>query len=280
MSLDRSTDARSLFAVHLNIGNDILQNTLQTFLQLKSYPFLTEPGVDVVELPNDITRLKSITVTVNNIRYTAQEVFSEKEWLLLTSFVSGSESDMLQKCFRRATTVEIYPRPSSANPGVMLYEGSSKFLSVEDVTGGVTNIVDKTVTWSGAAIDQSFVGRYFKMDIDGEWYKIGSVTNATTFVLSKAYVGGIISGNATIGQMPLIPGPAHHIPVMYALWQYYLVKKDAPMARIYKAQYDEQTKWARSTFSQRYATNVISPQNMHRTRIGMLDPNEHPRNLS
>jgi len=186
------------------------------------------------ELPNNVGKVRTITVTVGTQVYTADEVNSEAEWQRLNQ--ASYTSDTVEKFFIRAGQFGLWPTPATAGNQITIYHKPIlKDLSIGDyTTGGVltatnasTAIVGTGTTWT-----TSMAGRFIRITEsdtankgDGYWYEISSVTDSTHLTLVKPYAGTSISaGNAayTIGQVGLIPEDFQETPVLLATYKYWL----------------------------------------------------------
>src|SRR3972149_4844656 len=124
--------------------------------------------------------------------------------------------------------------------GIYFTEETRTFLTVNYTTGTITTLMNyadtdatKVVTGASSVWTATMVGRYFRIDVDGEWYRIASRSSDTSITLAQFYRGVAISAGTsayTIGQMPPTRSEEHELPVYYACWKYYLFRKDITMA--------------------------------------------------
>lgn len=285
LAIDTSAAALTFGKSAINIGTHILETELGTHILEETRTGSTSTSTNVIQLPENCIRVKAFYVTVGGIQYNAQEIYDEDTWREIQANTQASTSDRLRFFYVRRGILEMFPLAASSNTYTLIYEATSKDLFNDDyTTGTITTLANggTAVTGSGTTFTQSMVGRQFKIDADGQWYEIGSFTNATSIGLVKPYQGSSISaGSASfvIGEASKLPEATHHIPVYYALWQYSLSKKDAGSAAMYKGMYEQYMQWAKATFSRRYSSQVIP--NTRKFRIfGLLNPNDYPRNVS
>lgn len=130
------------------------------------------------------------------------------------------------------------------------------------VTGTITTLANAgtAVTASGSTFTSAMAGRYFRIDDDGEWYKIASFGTTTTLTLATAYQGiAIAAGSSvyTIGEMPITPSDTHVLPVYFAVWKYYLFRKDVQMAREFERMWKEGLVNAKVDWGNRSSSQVI-----------------------
>ncbi len=285
LAADETAEALVFGKRNINIGQHILETELGSFVTEATRTGSTSSSTNVVNLPENFTRLKAFYVTIGTRKYACTEVFDEDSWQRLDSNTSGNVSDFAQYVFVRRNTLEVIPRPSSTNTWTMIYEATSKDMQYADyTTGTITTLANlgTAVTGSGTTWTSAMIGRYFRIDTDGEWYDITAVGSATTLTLGRAYQGTAIAAGTstyTIGEMSRTPGPTHHIPTLYALWQYFDSKKDPQFGPKYKRQYEESMKWAKSTYGRRFSTGVIPSQRHLRSYSSQINPNMFPTNI-
>lgn len=98
---------------------------------------------------------------------------------------------------------------------------------VSAITNGATGVTGSGTTWNSTAnVDIDNYTYYFRVDSDGTgaasvWYKIASVTNATTLVLSSNYGGtsiasGVSTDRYTISKIPNMPSEFHDLLIYMA----------------------------------------------------------------
>ena len=125
------------------------------------------------------------------------------------------------------------------------------------------------------------VGRYFRIDLDGEWYKVASRSADTAIVIDTKYQGAAISAGSatyTIGQMPITPADTHILPVYYAVWKWSLFKKDIQLAREFERQWKEGINNAQTDWGNRSSSNII-PGSPRRRRLP-TNSNFYPESMT
>ena len=285
-SQDFTAAALTFFQEAINDGKKEVEGELGLHHTEDTSTDLTEIGVDVYPLPARCVRLKSLYVVVGGRRYVMTDenrVYDEAYWQALKAQYPDETSDFLQKIFVRRSTVEFYPTPASAGNTIkMFFDASLQDLSEADyITGTVTTLSNgsKNVTFSGTSLDDTFVGRFLKIDSHPQEFEIASVTDTTHAVLVQDYDGVSISaGSETyrIGEVMRTPESTHLLPVYYALWQYYLgFKQSSSKATVWKALWDDGVKKAKAVHGRRYAGKYIPPQ-PHVRAVKMVNPNMYP----
>jgi len=282
MAVDTSTDATTFLKQQINLGQHMLEADLGIHHVEKTRTGTTVPSASSVQLPEDCVRPKAFYVISGSNQYSAHEIYDEDEWRIIQSNTSGVTSDYVRYMFVRRNTIEYYPASASALTYTIIYEAESKDMQYDDFSSGTITTAtnaDETIVGTGTAWSTAtggLAGRYLKITNDGQWYEIASITDATNLELIKKYQGTAITAGTSayiIGQMPVTPGPTHHIPVYFALWHYFEgYKKDATYGAIYKNQYEQYHAWAKATYGRRYSSQVI-PNHRIRRRIIGLDHN-------
>jgi len=237
------------------------------------------------KLPENYSKFNSLYVTVGTTQYLATLIQDESIWRDINADTTGSTSDFLQFCFIRRDRVELYPIPSSANTATLTYDSRTKPLSVEDyVTGTVTTLANDStaLTASGSTFTSAMVGRYLRVDSDGEWYKIAAFGTTTTLTLDTKYQGISIAAGTeafTIGQFPITPDEMHELPVWYALWKWSLFKKDTQLAREWERAWKEGIKEAEGVYNNKEVSGIVKSGRGLGYRHP-INPNYYPQNMS
>jgi hypothetical protein len=207
----------------------------------ESVVYATADGTYSYPLPYNCQKIHTINVEdSNDYKYIATEFpGTENQWDALDK---ASESDYPRYFFVKSNSFEIYPTSSTDDLDMTVkYKVRKKDMTEADYT---TSTI-KTATFGSTAIvgnsltawDSSMDGKYIKITDDGDWYQIASITSATTLTLAREYGGASIAGGTsayTIGEMSLLPEDYQDLPIDYALWQYYMQKKEFDAADRYK----------------------------------------------
>jgi hypothetical protein len=263
---DTDSNTLAMFKENLNIGLS------EAYTQLNSEYFYTSATDATVASKGSYPRpyhdclIKSMKINNGSKDYIITEfIGGENAWIALNA--NSDESDIPNYFFVKRNTFELYPIPATADYTITTrIKRIAKALSQADYTTGTiktmvngsTAVVGNTGTnWTTPTV--TMAGRFFKIDDDGFWYEISSITNATNLVLVREFGGtAVTAGTAsyTIGEGSLLPFEFAHIPVNYALWQYYADKKDKEQVNRYQAQWQQDLQNLKS-FGSRYTTTVV-----------------------
>ncbi len=243
LSSDTDSDTLTLAKGLINDGIKKCYAVLNAEYFYTPWTDLTVDGQNSYPLPFNCQKVHSLKTTISTTDYVAIEFpGSEAEWIAL---VGGStttgESSYPTYFFVKRHTYEIYPTASTDGYTMtMRYKRGHKDLSQADyITGTITTLANAgtAVTGSETTWTASFVGRFLRIDSDGEWYEISARSSNTAITIAREYGGTAIAAGAeayTIGEVSLIPEPYQDAPVDFALWMYYLQKEKISLATIYK----------------------------------------------
>ena len=284
MSQDYETDSLTFFKTNLNLGQRLLEAELGSFYTEDTASVTTVASTSTYDLPAEFIRLKKAYTTDSTTQYPMQEVFDEEEWRWLNSTTSPTDPHPTH-IFVRRESFEVYPKNSTASLTMtLIYERGAKDLTATDYTTGTILTLANggtAVTGSGTTWTSAMAGRYLKVTNNGVWYKIATFLTTTTLTLDRAYEGlAIATGSEAyiIGEMSRTPGPTHHIPVYYALFQYYLgFKQNENKAKVFRDLYEIDLARAKRTYGRRYSSKYI-PGNS--SRIPLVNPNHYPLGMT
>jgi len=286
MAQDTGSDSLTIGKRNINLGQKLLETEIGYPPQEDTRTFTTTTS-DVYNSPENFIRLIELYVTVGTTRYLAEQVFDEVTWQTMKRRTTGSTSNYMTHVFVRQNTFEVFPTPSSAgNTMTMLYEALSKDMVNSDyTTGTITTLASlgTAVTGSGTTWTSAMIGRYFKVNSDGQWYKITARGSNTGITIANPYQGQAISAGSetyVIGEMPRTPAGTHIIPVYFALWKHFEgLRRDPVMGKYYKNLFDEGVAWAKETYGNRYSTQVI-PNMRNLRKRSLLNPNWFPQDIT
>lgn len=286
MAQDQDSDHLVIGKRNINMGQKILETELGYPPEEDSRDITTTTS-DIYVLPENFIRLINIYVTIGTTRYVAEEVFDEDMWQLLKRRTSGSTSNYMTHVFVRQKTFEVYPTPSTAsNTMHMTYEALSKdMINADYTTGTITTLaaLGTAVTASGSTFTAEMVGRYFKVNADAQWYRISAFTDTTHITLASPYQGTAISAGTsayTIGEIPRTPPATHIIPVYFSLWKHFEgVRRDPSLGTYYKRLFEENVKWAKTTYGNRMSSGYI-PSQRHLRQRAIINPNWFPESIT
>lgn len=235
-----------------------LNNDSQGYLLLKYFENETSSTLTTVsqqqryQLPAKVSKLKTATVTVGQLRYTPMIVHTRTDWDRLNAM--PYYSDIPQYIFAWDNNVEIFPIPSTTGNTITLnYKRVVPIMNFADyVTGtvsgtaGANAFVGTGTSWAsslttGIDIRDLNIGLVATPSKgDGMKYTVNSVTDNTNLsVLEK--LGLTMSGASyTLAQFPVLEEEFHDTIVYRSLLTYFSTIVDNPQKfNAFKLRYDE-----------------------------------------
>lgn len=276
---DSSADTLALLKSWINVG----QRKFSAKVRRNWYD--TEKTFDTVadqlyyQLPEDSIRPKSIVITIGEIEYPLEWIENETEWRRLTQFPQSGdipESTWLKGRDQFA----IYPTPVTSNDdaGLLTYHRRLRRMTQADYTTGTITLTNgsATVTGSGTTFTAKMVGRTLLVEDAGSddfiGYKVAGFAGTTSLTLENAYGGSTGAGlTYRIGEVPDIPDEYHESVVDYAMYRYYLRRKDRGMAKDMFALYDTALKECEAEYSSVTTSNYSRANLRKRRRLGAFN---------
>lgn len=215
---------------------------------------LTVADQDYVYIPNDMRRVTAVRVTVGSgtsaTLWLPKLIFDEQKWQVILAMRLGT-NQYPYTVFQRGQKLLLNPIPSVTDtPVILLGRRTVKDINIADVTNItiVTATTDSTALVLSGGATADFVGRYIRITQtsaanggDGEWYEIGTFTDATHINLVKPYQGtSIAAGTAasTIGFITYETESFQMAPIYRALAQFWQFKENTVLANGYWRNYD------------------------------------------
>lgn len=219
---------------------------------------ITLGGQQYYPFPPNYSKLKSVTITIGNLKWTLDEVYTTEEWNQLNVF--PYYADIPKNFFiypggDKSGQIGIWPIPSTTNNIITFsYKYRVPDLSLLDyTTPGTLSVTTKTnaVTGSGTSFtattnvqNESRWIQFAQPNGDNLWYQIASIPSTTSILLYQPYQGITITnttaGTYTIGQMPLLMEDFQDMLVWKALTYYFSsIVDNKTKYEEYKQLYDE-----------------------------------------
>jgi len=224
-------------------------NRLRQVYGRHNWKFLEEQGTtstvastQFYDMPYNFKKLINVTQTNGDTVYSPKKCPDRATWDLLNS--SSTTSDIPEWYFVWENQLGLYPKSSSAGNTITYnYKKRTKDIDTADYTTGDVTVTNgsTTVTGNGTTFTAGMVGRWFKADGDGEWYKIAGFTSTTVITLKDSYEGTTGAGASyTIAEVCELPEDFQDIPVILAVSDYYRKEKDLKTAREFMNDAQEQ----------------------------------------
>lgn len=208
-------------------------------------------GVQSYRLPANISKLKTSTITIGQLVYTAYPVNSVQEWTRLNALPYNAAYPAYFFVFN--DELQFYPIPSTTGYIISLYAqinvadmtyADYSTGTIATATVGSNTVTGTTTAWNSTGkfplnVDLTFTNLFLQItppNGDGLYYQIQSFQSDTALTLIKPIVNApnISGANYTIGQYPLLQGDFHDIPVYWGLKVYHSsIAKDTDKAGLY-----------------------------------------------
>lgn len=217
---------------------------------------ITLGGQQYYPLPPNYSKLKSVTITIGELKWTLSEIFTTNEWNQLNVF--PYYADIPKNFFiypggDHGAQIGIWPIPSTTNNIITFsYKYRVPDLSLADyTTPGTVSITNNTTAITGSSTtftpttniqNESRWIQFAQPTGDNLWYQIVTIPSATSALLYQPYQGINISGSTTytIGQMPLLMEDFHDMLVWKSLMIYFSsISKDIDKAKEFEGLYNE-----------------------------------------
>lgn len=245
----------------LALADRLMNQSEKRILTARDWPFLEKLDTSLVtvasqqayNLPQRVSKPKSLYVVVSSFRYVPREITSPEEWDKLNVLTYNSDFPVYYYIY--AGQILLWPTPaSSSNVIGIRYRNTPKDITLADITSStITSIANggtAVVINSGGL--QSMAGRFLQITDsntalkgDGYWYEISATPaiTGTTFSLVRPYAGTAIAAGAAacvIGQMSLLPEGYEDLSVFDVVRQYFAtIQPDAGKFKIYDGMFNE-----------------------------------------
>lgn len=183
-----------------------------------SFSITTVANQQFYRMPPNYSKLKTVTITIGNLKWTPKEVLTRQEWDNLNVF--PYYSDIPNNYFiypggDHGAQIGIWPIPSTTgNTLTFNYKYRISDLSLIDYSTGTVSITNGALTVTGAGTtwipttNTQLESRWIQIAQpkgDNLWYQVASVDSTTQITLFSAYQGiTVAGGNYTVGQMPIL----------------------------------------------------------------------------
>lgn len=218
------------------VGTDLVNNEHRYLLQKYfsnegTYTFPTVSQQQTYKLPPNYSKLKTITITIGNLKWTPTEILTREEWDKLNVF--PYYADIPSNYFIYNNQIQIWPIPSTTGNTITInYKYRVADLSLADTSAGTVSIAPNTTTVTGIGtgwiptVNTNSENRWIQFSSptgDNLWYQVQSVNSPTSITLYDAYYGttAVSGGNYVLGQMPLLIEDFHDMLVYGALKSYF-----------------------------------------------------------
>lgn len=214
------------------------------------------------QLPENCIRVAEAWIEDNGNKYPLIPIESERKWNYMTSNAVTAVTTEQAYHVRGNDLIGLYPTPGRAITGglVISFEPRQVAMQNTDYTTGTVAVTNgsPTITGTGTVFTERMIGRAFRLDNDGQWYKIADYVSSTQLTLDNNYAGISDSGAFTIGEVPDIPAEYHDSLADYALFRAWQRRKDRQNAGDFKALWDEAIILIKEAYAGSTSSAVVS----------------------
>ena len=234
---------------NLTLMDTLINQSIRKITSSHEWPFLektatlkTVASQNYVNLPQDVDKLYTFYININNRLHQATELTSKDDFDALGITYQCSYPLYYYVFDRR---IYLWPIPSTSDYDIVItYKQRVTDLDTDDYDTGTISITTATtsVVGSGTTFTADMVGRYLKTT-DRIWYKISGFIDTTHLTIDRNYIGSTITGASyVIGQVPVLPEDFQMLPVYEAVMNYWAMQGEIGRSQIYKALYDDMYK--------------------------------------
>lgn len=255
-----------------------------------SFSIQTVAQQQFYNMPPNYSKLKTLTITIGNLKWTPEEVLTREQWDKLNVF--PYYGDIPNNYFiypggDHGGQIGIWPIPSTTGNTITFnYKFRVPDLSIADYTtpgsvainNGAINLTGTSTSFTPTTniANESRWIQLAQPTGDNLWYQIANISTATALTLFGAYQGINISGSSTftIGQMPILAEDFQDMLIWKSLVYYYTSIVDKPGKRQeYQDNYDRKLE----LLAEYSGSNTIHV-NLGR-RPPMMNPNLFPQSI-
>ena len=248
------------------LSNNVLNQIFTAVIPDASNPSIG--GVQFYPMPPNYSKLKDVTITVGELKWTLTECRTREEWDNMNVF--PYYASIPQKFFiypggDHGGQIGIWPIPSTTGniltfnykfrvPDLSIADYNTDTTGGQAVTGaGTVTVTNGSTAVTGAATvftpttNPQLESRWLRIPQpsgDNLWYQIQNISSTTALTLYQPYQGVTAAGTVyTIGQMPLIAEDFQDMPVWKSLTYYFTSLVDNPAkCKEYQDNYDRKMK--------------------------------------
>lgn len=218
---------------------------------------LSVGGVQFYPTPPNYSKLKTVTITIGQLKWTPTEIFTREEWDNLNVF--PYYADIPNNFFvypggDHGAQIGIWPIPSTTGnlitynykfrvPDLSLADSTTGTVSVANGSMAVTGVGTSWIVTTNAGNETRWIKIAQPLG-DNLWYQVANVSSTTALTLFQPYQGISVSGGSFIlGQMPMVAEDFQDMLVWSPLRQYFATIKDSKNKyEEYKELYGEKMK--------------------------------------
>jgi hypothetical protein len=240
-------------------------------------------GLQFYPTPPNYSKLKTVTISVGNLKWTPGEILTREQWDKMNVF--PYYSNIPNNYYIYQNQLGIWPIPSTTGNTITYnYKFRIPDLSIEDYSTGTVAVLNGGTTVTGTSTVWTLTtnlqseSRYIKIAQtkgDNLWYQIQSIDSATSLTLAEPYQGiDVTGGTYVVGQMPILEEDFHDMLYLKPLVTYFSSTVDNPTkAKEFQDQYNMKLE-----LLQEYSGNKTIHVDLRQSPMGQ-NPNLFQQNI-
>jgi len=229
---DNETASQTFYKERLNQKNEFVMSRLPTFKAETTRTFNTVADQQYYHYPPSIKEIESLQITIGSVKYILTPVHSNAEWVRLNALTFQGGAIPVYY-FKRQRDFGIFPIPADVYSGTIEYSLRARGMVRTDYTTGTVTTVENDATVEGAGgtawstTTNILADDWFSLTDSngksrGDWYRVGSITDADTLELDTVFEEtGEAGATYLIGQSPDLPEDMHDLLAYGTMADYY-----------------------------------------------------------
>lgn len=229
----------------INQALRLFKNAARRYWTRKEVTTNLVAGQQYYTFPEDMVRITEVKANTGGFSWPLVQVDSEALWNRFNVVPSNTVIVPQFYFIRGRNEIGLYPTPSvSTTAGLVVsYEPRMVDMSVDDTTNITVTATNgsATITFPSSPFNTNMNGMSFSVTdgSDGNWYPIIAATSSQ-LTLENVYQGPTgATLPCIIGSVPDIPEEYQLGLVYFACYNFYLKRKDAATATLYKGLYED-----------------------------------------
>lgn len=229
------SDTATFLKKEINLSNRFIHSYISNYeTQSVEKTASTVADQQFYHYPPGLGKIESVQINIGGRDYTPEIVENESTWKWINS-VTFNSSTFPVYMFPRRDDFGIWPIPQDAYTITFNGNYMPKDMVNDDYITGTVVVSQNTtvVTGTDTVFTASMIGRWFKADDNGDWYRISTFTSTTVIGLESSFEGASVSGSTfIIAESPEIPMELHeYIPYKAAASWYAGPRRDVKNAQ-------------------------------------------------
>lgn len=207
------------FQYSLGVRYQLIFGSLSEYINQDTLTAETEANIQYYYYPVGTVSIDAVTLEIGDYKYPLNPIYDQKSWDLLNA-IPFQPTTFPQFFFPRQRDFGLWPIPSDDDWTITFNRFyRDRNMLVDDYTDGTVSMTagSTTVTGTNTTFTDAMVGRWFTVTNtatpgQGYWYRVASVSTATSLSLETVWAAATVSNVAyRIGESPELPEDGHVI---------------------------------------------------------------------